>query len=282
MIKHNLFIKSIMTLGFCSVFLYSIFAQDISRTVDNSRFVTQSIPDNMVTGMSYNSIVTFENTGTTTWSPDNYKLRITSGPNVGPMGTWGISDVNFSKFIEPGNTVSFELNLVAPSSEGTYLFQAQLMHNYNYFGETSKAVDVIVTTRTSSGEVFNSSAFVEQTVPTFMEMGRKYKVMVSMTNSGKTAWTPGKYRLVFLEPSGNVSTSALWGPTTVELNETIAPGSSKVFDFEVTPGMSGNQLFQWRMASSDGGLFGDATKSVLVDVRPPKIEKKNEGKRGKE
>lgn len=59
-------------------FLYTaVYAQDGTlRTVDNSNFVSQSVPDNMVAGETYKVIVTFKNVGTTTWRPDEYKLRI--------------------------------------------------------------------------------------------------------------------------------------------------------------------------------------------------------------
>jgi hypothetical protein len=264
-------------LSFCCV----LYSQDITRTVDNSKFITQSIPDNMAAGENYNGIVTFENTGTTTWYPNEYKLRIIAGPSV-TMGTWGISEMPITQIIEPGKTISIELKLIAPSAEGTHLFQSQLMHGSNMFGETSKEAQVIVSARTFSGEVFNSSAFVDQTVPTYMVLGNKYKVSISMTNTGKTAWTPGKYRLVLLEPTGVITTSNYWGSNSIELTDNIGPGSSKVFSFEIAPTQAGVYPLQWRMSSSDGGLFGDATKSVSVEVKAPPIEKNNEGRRGKE
>lgn len=247
--------------------------------VDNSKFVTQSIPDRMSPGQTYNVIVTFENNGTTSWAPGDYKLRVTSTDGKSPAWTGG--DMDLVKVIEPGNTASFELKVTAPSSEGIYPFTAQLMRNGNVFGEPNKAIDVSVSPSVGINDALNSSAFVQQTVPSVMDMGKPYKVMVSMTNTGKTTWTPGMYRLVMLDASGVVYTGPNWGTYSVGIDENIAPGGTKVFNFELLPITDGNFSLQWRMAAGDNGLFGDASNVATVKVN--KIEeKKNIGKEGKE
>lgn len=247
--------------------------------VDNSKFVTQSIPDRMSPGQTYNVIVTFENNGTTSWAPGDYKLRVTSTDGKSPAWTGG--DMDLVKVIEPGNTASFELKVTAPSSEGIYPFIAQLMRNGNVFGEPNKAIDISVSPSVGINDALNSSAFVQQTVPSVMDMGKPYKVMVSMTNTGKTTWTPGMYRLVMLDASGTVYTGPNWGTYSVGIDENIAPGGTKVFNFELIPTTDGNFSLQWRMAAGDNGLFGDASNVATVKVN--KIEeKKNIGKEGKQ
>ncbi len=47
------------------------------------------------------------------------------------------------------------------------------------------------------------------------------------------------------------------------------------------PLTAGTYSLQWRMAAGDAGLFGDASKTSTVTVTVP-VEKKNEGKSGKE
>jgi hypothetical protein len=264
----------VVLVTFLVINIVSIFSQ-----VDNAKFINQSIPDVMSPGESYNLIITFENTGTTYWTPGEYRIRINS-VDQRPMPIWSTSEMDLVKTIEPGNTATFEVKVTAPSTEGVYPFKAELIHGSYSFGESSKPVDISVSRQSGLNDL-NSSAFVEQTVPSSMEAGRTYKVMVSMTNTGKTTWTPGMYRLVLLDASGNPLTGSNWNTYSVSLSENIAPGSSKVFNFEIMPIEAGTFSLQWRMAAGDAGLFGDATKTSVVTVNKI-VEKKNEGKSGKE
>lgn len=269
-------------LTYFSIFMLNIITikAQISTTLDNAKFVNQSVPDQMNPGDNYNLILTFENTGTTSWIPGEYRLRVNSADQK-PYSMWVSTDMDLVKVIEPGNTATFEVKVTAPSTEGVYPFQAVLLHGSNIFGESSKAVNISVNKGAGSLNSLNSSAFVEQTVPTEMVAGNPYKVMVSMTNTGKTTWTTGMYRLVLLDASGNPMTGSTWSNYSVALDENINPGGSKVFNFDVIPLTPGTYSLQWRMAAGDAGLFGDASKTSTVTVTAP-IEKKNEGKSGKE
>src|SRR4030095_2741030 len=261
-------------------FLVIFLTGNILAQVDNARFINQSVPDRMAPGESYNLIVTYENTGTTYWTPGNYRLRVTSGDQF-PNTAWSTMDMDMTNVIDPGHTASFEVKITAPSYDGVYHFYSQLLHGSYPFGENSSPVDITVSRQVSYNEALNSSAFVEETIPSFMEAGKPYKVMISMTNTGKTAWTPGLYRLVMLDAAGNSYTGGSWNTYSAGLDESIYPGSSKVFNFEIIPLLPGNYTLQWRMASSDTGLFGDVTRPHTVVVNRV-VEKKNEGKRGKE
>ncbi|MCI0448952.1 MAG: hypothetical protein L0Y79_04085 [Chlorobi bacterium] len=255
------------------ILTFSVKSQD--GIVDNSKFVSQSIPDNMTAGETYKIIVTFENTGTTNWKPDEYMLKIMGEIEAGSMNTWGHPEVNLAQVVEAGNTVSFELKITAPLAEGTYAFRCQMMHGNYLFGQTNKKTEVIVNPVTGLTDAVNSAAFVEQTVPRIMISGFEYKVMITMTNSGKTTWTPGKHKLVYLDPSGNAFSNNLWGVSTVEITENIAPGATKVFNFDVkAQEKEGSYKFQWRMYSSEGGFFGDASKVVSIIVKPKDFERK--------
>jgi hypothetical protein len=243
-------------------------------TIDNSKFVNQSIPDQMAPGQGYTLIVTYENNGTTSWVPGEYRLRVLSdNENV-----WSISDMDLTQTVEPGNTASFNVAVKSPSSDGVYPFYTQLLRNGNIFGEPSKRIDVSVSRQVST---LNNSAFVEQTIPSQMETGSVYKVSISMTNTGMTSWSPSMYRLVLLDASGTAYSGGNWSKYSSELTETIQPGASKVFTFELLPLVPGTYTLQWRMATSEGGLFGDASNPAVVTVKAPEV-KKNEGKSGKE
>lgn len=194
---------------------------------------------------------------------------------------WSVSEIDLTNKIDPGTSVSFLIDLVAPETEGVYHFNSQLYNSAGYFGETGKQLEISVSKEIGITESYNSSAFVEQTVPSVMEAGKPYKVMISYTNTGKTSWIKGSYRLVMLDAAGNYMTGTNWGKFTVSLDENIKPGSSKVFNFEIVPVEAGTYTLQWRMASSETGLFGDATNPAVVKVNPV-VKKKNEGKSGKQ
>jgi hypothetical protein len=266
-----------------AIFAMFIFAVSMNicgqTTVDNSKFINQSVPDRMSPAQSYNLIITFENTGTTYWTPGEYRLRIIPEENIAGNSVWSTNELDLVKTIEPGNTASFEVKVTSPSNEGVYQFKAQLVHGGYVFGETSKPLDITVSRQVNLTEALNSAAFVEQTVPQVMETSKPYKIMVSFTNTGKTAWIPSLYRLVMLDASGNAYTGSTWSTYSVSLDESISPGGTKVFNFEIIPVMPGTFTMQWRMASSETGLFGDVSNPAVVVVNKVE-EKKNEGKRG--
>ena len=266
--------------------MFSFFSVNVtaqSSIVDNSKFINQSVPDRMNPGETYNIILTFENSGTTSWTPGDYKLRVTSASNNPGTSVWVSGDMDLVKVIEPGNTSSFEVKVTAPLSEGVYPLTAQLVRSGNVFGETNKTLEVTVTKQVGLNEALNSAAFVEQTIPSSMEPGKSYKIMISMTNTGKTSWTPGLYRLVMLDAAGNSYTGSNWSTYSVPIDQSITPGGTKVFNFDLTPILPGNYTLQWRMASSETGLFGDVSRPVTITVNNVVEEKrKEEGKRGKE
>lgn len=256
------------------LFFSSTLAQS---TIDNSKFVNQSVPERMSPGESYNLVLTFENNGTTSWVPGDYRLRIS--PLTSSASEWSINEMDLTQRIESGNTASFEVKVTAPSTEGVYPFSAKLIHNNFEFGEQSTPVNITVTKQVNILEGLNSAAFVEQTVPQVMETGKSYKVMISFTNTGKTTWSTGLYRLVMLDASGKAYTGSTWSTYSQSLSESIPPGGSKVFNFDISSMLPGTYTVQWRMASSETGLFGDVTSpAVITVVNPPEI--KNEGKSG--
>ncbi len=275
-VKH--WIKIILVLLLLLVCSYTINSQ--TSTVDNAKFINQSVPDRMTPGESYTLILTFENTGTTYWSPGEYRIRVNT-VDIKPSSLWSVSEMDLVKIIEPGNTATFEVKVTAPSTEGVYPFKAELIHGSYVFGESSNPINISVSRQSGSTNDLNGSAFVEQTIPSVMEAGRSYKVSISMTNIGKTTWIAGNYRLVMLDASGNALTGGNWNAYSVSIDRNIEPGGSKVFNFEVMPLQEGTYTLQWRMAAGDAGLFGDATKTAVVTVKKVEV-KKNEGKNGKQ
>jgi hypothetical protein len=279
-IMFNQLKKTLSIFLIVSPFIISSDLKGQTRTVDDARFINQSVPNRMAPGQTYNLIITFENTGTTFWMPGEYSIKVTSGDNYSPSD-WSMKKLDLVRIIEPGNSVSFEVPVTAPSTEGVYTFKAHLLHGDYVFGETSIPHDITVSSQVRYSEALNSSAFVEQSVPSHMEIGNLYKISIAMTNTGKTVWTPGMYRLVMLDASGKAYSGNSWNMYSENLSESIPPGGTKVFIFDIAPFLPGNFTLQWRMASSETGLFGDASSPSVVTVKLKEVEK-SEGKRGRE
>ncbi len=276
--KTTVLIRVVFALIALQLFGFNINAQ--TKMGYDSKFVNQSIPDRMTPGQKYNLIVTFQNSGSTSWIPGEVRLKLFSNEDS-KTPVWAVSELDLVKTIESENTATFEITVTAPSEEGVYKISSQLTNSAGVFGDVSKILEISVSRNVGLNDALNSSAFVEQTVPSQMEAGKSYKVMISYTNTGKTSWDKGSYRLIMLDPSGNPLTGNFWNSYSVSLDETIIPGGSKVFNFEIIPYSPGTYTLQWRIASGETGLFGDVSNPAVVTVTPvPEI--KNEGKSGKQ
>ena len=95
---------------------------------DGATFVSQSVPNSMEAGRSYQVSVTFCNSGSTTWT---YVAPPANGSYVGTtnyirLGSrfpqdntiWGLNRVNLSPGdnITPGTTKTFSFNVTAPAT----------------------------------------------------------------------------------------------------------------------------------------------------------------------
>jgi hypothetical protein len=100
-----------------------------------------------------------------------------------------------------------------------------------------------------------------------MTAGQTYSVSITMKNTGTTSWTAaGAYKLGSQNPQDN----GTWtGNNRVLLSagESIAPGQSKTFTFNVTaPSINGTYNFQWKMVQEWVQWFGDSTPNIAVAV----------------
>ncbi len=260
------------------IFITNLFSQSLSGF--DSKFMNQSVPDRMSPYQKYNLVITYQNSGSTSWKRGEVKLKIFSDEDK-KQSVWTTNEYDIANDIEPGNSLSFIVDITAPAEEGVYKFSSQLTRDGIFFGKPGKEIEISVTREVVRSEGFNSAAFVEQTVPAVMDIGKPYKIMISYTNTGSTSWQSESYKLVMLDASGNAMTGTKWQNLSVGLDEDIKPGSSKVFNFEIVPFEAGTYTLQWRMSSTKTGFFGDVTNPAVVTVKPI-VVKKNEGKRGKE
>ncbi|MBS0337601.1 MAG: hypothetical protein JSS40_12445, partial [Proteobacteria bacterium] len=150
---------------------------------------------------------------------------------------------------------TFSFNMVAPGTVGTYNSQWRMVQdNVEWFGDTTPNIAV--------KDGVNAALFVSQTVPATMTPGQTYAVSVTMQNTGNTTWTAGSlYNL----GSQNAQDNTTWGLFRVPLPNSVAPGASVTFNFNmVAPSMVGTYNSQWRMVQDNVEWFGDYTPNIAV------------------
>ena len=114
----------------------------------------------------------------------------------------------------------------------------------------------------------NGAQFISQSAPpTAMNISQTYSVSVIFKNTGTTTWTESAgYRLGVQNPPDNGN----WvtGRVYLAAGESIAPGQSKTFSFNITSSITpGKHNFQWRMVQENVQWFGDYSTNVVVYVK---------------
>jgi parallel beta-helix repeat protein len=112
---------------------------------NNAAFVSQQVPSSLSAGQSGTATVTFTNTGQTTWTDGGqYKLR---SENPTDNVTWGFNRVYLppGTTVAPGQSYTFTVPLVAPSTPGPRSFQVRMVQDpIEAFGDFSPATNIQV------------------------------------------------------------------------------------------------------------------------------------------
>src|SRR5262249_22938876 len=134
---------------------------------DNASFVSQNVPSSMAAGQSVAVSVTMNNNGSTTWQPGVYVLG-----SLNPAGnmTWGLSQVSLGSSVAPGSSATFNFNVTAPSTPGSYNFQWGMKNGGTYFGAAS--TNVVVSVTSAGGGGTDNAQFASQNVPASMTTGQ--------------------------------------------------------------------------------------------------------------
>ncbi|MFL6514712.1 MAG: DUF1800 family protein [Chthoniobacterales bacterium] len=109
----------------------------------NAAFVSQSVPTAMSVGQTYSVSVTFQNTGTVTWSGGARTQLGSFGPKNN--NTWGVRRMGVGADVVPGANTTFSFSVVAPKKAGNYNFQWRMVQGATWFGGASTNVVVNVT-----------------------------------------------------------------------------------------------------------------------------------------
>jgi RHS repeat-associated protein len=102
--------------------------------VYDAQLVSASVPTSMTAGSNYNVSMTFKNTGNVTWTSPDYLLG-----NTDDNYTFGVNRVSMSaSSVAPGQSTTFNFQISAPTTTGTYTFQwGMLWEFHRRFGQSS-------------------------------------------------------------------------------------------------------------------------------------------------
>ena len=109
----------------------------------SAAFVSQSVPSSIAAGATAAVSVTMQNTGSATWTTaQSYSLGSQNPTN---NGTCGLARVALPASVSPGQSVTFNFNITAPTTAGTYNFQWQMLQEgVAWFGAATTNVAITV------------------------------------------------------------------------------------------------------------------------------------------
>ncbi|MBI5528472.1 MAG: hypothetical protein HY897_19240 [Deltaproteobacteria bacterium] len=110
---------------------------------NDAAFVSQNVPQTVVTGRPFAATVTMRNTGDTSWSLGSSHFLGSENPQDNT--TWGTNRMwmDPAASVPPGGEYAFTAVLTAPGAEGAYDFQWRMLQDaVEWFGETSANVRI--------------------------------------------------------------------------------------------------------------------------------------------
>ncbi len=121
---------------------------DVSLTeaLNSAAFVEQTVPQLMEAGKQYKVMISFTNTGKTTWNKDSYRLILLDAAGNALSGNfWNTYSVKLDENISPGSSKVFNFDII-PFAPGTYTLQWRMASGETgLFGDLSNPAVVTVT-----------------------------------------------------------------------------------------------------------------------------------------
>lgn len=241
-------------------------------TQNNSRIITYDLPEKLTPGQDYTATVTMLNTGKSKWTKlGNYYLGNynESDTNTG-TDLWGVNRVELTKDVIPSGEVIFLFKVTAPKIPGVYKMRWAMLKDDNFFGEyTDNTVDVNNdTTKKNADAEGNNSEVISLRIAETMIAGEKYKVTLTLKNTGNRTWHASEYSDFKISPFTETSDIIYpdWNSTSYYLSSSIEPDQTSDVEFYVVaPSSPGAYSLQWMMKSGSG-YFGRKTDRVTVQV----------------
>lgn len=111
---------------------------------NNASFISQKITSEMEAAQTYDVTVTMRNSGSTTWKPGEYKLKISTKGADNILDAWVVANVELSFDVTAGSDVTFSFKVTAPNRSGVYNLQSQMVKDGSFFGQPTTNVVVNV------------------------------------------------------------------------------------------------------------------------------------------
>ena len=244
-----------------------------STSVYNSDIIDYDIPNKLSPGQDYTVTITMVNNGNSKWTRgENFFLKLYSEvDNQYQSDVWGISSVEIPHDVYPSDKVIFLFRITAPKTSGDYNFKWAMVKDLQYYGEyTNNIISVSGNNNnyTVSDPGGSNSEFISFSVPDRMTAGEKYKIRITMKNTGNTVWLPSSYNEYMLTPvimSSDI-TYPEWNSSSVLLSSQVEPGNISDIEFYVTAPLNpGVYNMQWMMKRGDAN-FGQKTSTAVVNV----------------
>ncbi len=227
---------------------------------DNATFVSQVVPPFLVQGQANVITVVMSNFGTTTWRTNDtfFLAAINPADNL----NWGLNRVALAAEVPPGTNATFNFEITAPLTPGTYELQWQMIREgVSVFGQATRSASVVVF---PAGVAGDSAAFVSQAMPSLMATGATARASITLRNTGTNTWSEAaRYRLGSVTPGDN----RIWGLNRVYLPASVAPGGTVTFSFPIkAPVTPGAYDCQWQMVREGVSHFGEINAGAPINV----------------
>ena len=247
-----------------------------SISQDNAIYLSQSMPGDMEPGVNYNVSVSMKNTGTTTWMPGTYFLRLLN-PTDAVAKSWSVNTVQLLKPVTPGEMTTFYFRTRAPIAEGAYNIQWQMANGTIGFGEPTMSVPIRIagtTTTTSDGtsvdkapdtKPADNAQFLSISMPLDWDDGHVYDGSIMLKNTGTTNWIPGEYKMrIYSKASDNSPESVTI--SYIDIPSTIYAGTDGTVYFQIlAPEQNGVYNARAQMYHN-GMLFGEPSQELIINV----------------
>jgi Ig-like domain from next to BRCA1 gene len=232
-----------------------------SGICDAAQYVADvTVPDDMAMtpGFAFTKTWRLKNVGTCTWNT-GYKVDFASGD---PMSA--VFPVNLTQTVTPGQTVDVSVNMVSPSTAGTYQGNWKLRNASGLlFGIGPSAGDpffVRIVVSGTPGSCTDLATYVaDVTVPDNMVFNPNtaFTKTWRLKNSGTCTWTPD-YVLTY------VSGDPMSAVYPVKLTSSITPGSNVDLSANmVAPTTNGTYKGNWSLKNPSGRTFGLGTNGDI-------------------
>lgn len=246
-------------------------------TVNGATFISAQVPTSVRRGGMLNATITMKNTGTTPWKNDTQASRNPhrlGAQNPQDNRTWGTERIVIPDSVgtvPPGGTVTFTMQVTAPSAPGEHRFAWRMVQDgVEWFGETlDRAVRVTNEPAANDatceivGEFGTNRTNRHPAHEMALMRGMKIPFILKITNTGTATWDPALgYKIGTIKPYNNNA----WGIQRLGFSNPVPPGGIVyMYGAGTVPNEPGKQFFSAQTLREHVEWFGiPCERSVTV------------------